>query len=459
MKCSSPDEEVPLLPARPGSDKGTRWRVAAACAGFLADAYDLFTIDLVVLILHQQYGEVIGAHEKSIMVSMMLAGVIIGQLSFGYIADWVGRKWAFVATAALTIIGALACSFCGGLGGPSGLPVQLALCRFMLGIGVGGEYPLSATVSAEAASDPVSRGQLMGLVLSMQGFGMLLSSLIAIGALSLNMSLEATWRLLLAFGALPSAVAFGLRWSLHESQVFEKVKASRDAMGSSQSRRVAAALARHWRLLVGTASTWCFLNMFQYSLGSFKSSIFDARIQQQGLSVRAEVFQHASFSAVTSCFAILGFISGFLLVGRTSRWAMQFWGFASLAGLFFVIASIHAGSSKPSATLQLAFMGLTFFLINSGANLTTYIVPAEAFPTHVRATCHGISAASGKFGAFLGTATFPMVKGSLGMAAVYAACGVAAVLGALSTHFFTPRLAVDLEDLDEPDAAPSSKEA
>lgn len=459
MKSSSPDEEVPLLPTGPGSDKGTRWRVAAACAGFLADAYDLFTIDLVVLILHQQYGEMIGAKEKSIMVSTMLAGVIIGQLSFGYIADWAGRKWAFVATAALNIIGALACSLCGGLGGPSGLPLQLAFCRFVLGIGVGGEYPLSATVSAEAATDPVSRGQYMGLVVSMQGFGMLLSSLIAMGTLSFNMSLEATWRLLLAFGALPSAVAFCLRWSLHESQVFEKAKASQDAVGTDRCRLVAGTLTRHWQLLLGTSGAWFCMNLFQYSIGSFKSSIFDARIQQQGLSTRDEVFQHASFAAVTSCFAILGFISGLFLVGRTSRWAMQFWGFAALAGVFFVVSGLHAVSSKPSATLQLAFMGLTFFLINSGPNLTTYIVPAEVFPTRVRATCHGISAASGKFGAFIGTSAFPMVQGSLGMAAVYSACGMAAVLGALSTHFFTPRLAVDLEDLDEPDSAPSSKEA
>lgn len=459
MKSSQLDEEEPLLPSRPGGDGDTHWRVAAACAGFLADAYDLFTIDLVVLILEQQYGDVIGAKDKSIMVSMMLAGVILGQLSFGYIADVVGRKWAFVATAALTVLGALACSLCGGQGGPSGLPLQLALCRFVLGIGVGGEYPLSATVSAEAATNPVSRGQYMGLVLSMQGFGMLLSSLVAMAALSFNMSLEAVWRLLLAFGALPSAVAFSMRWSLHESQVFEKAKAFQDAEGTNQGRRVSETLSRHSQLLVGTAGAWLLMNTFQYSLGSFKTSIFDARIQQQGLSTSAEVFQHASFAALTSCFAILGFLFGLWLLGRTSRWAMQFWGFAALAAVFLVVAGLHAGSSKPSSTVQLAFLGLTFFLINSGPNLTTYILPAEVFPTRVRATCHGISAASGKFGAFLGTAAFPMVQSSLGMAAVYAACAVAAALGALLTHVFTPQIVVDPDVLDEPDSTLSSKQA
>ena len=115
----------------------------AACIGFLADSYDLFTIDLVVLILQLEYGELlVSARAKAMMVSAMLAGVVIGQLAFGYVADWLGRKWAFVTTAALTILGALSCSLCSG---PATLPIQMSVCRFFLGLGVGGEYPLSAT--------------------------------------------------------------------------------------------------------------------------------------------------------------------------------------------------------------------------------------------------------------------------------------------------------------------------
>lgn len=46
--------------------------------------------------------------------------------------------------------------------------------------------------------------------------------------------------------------------------------------------------------------------------------------------------------------------------------------------------------------------GLTFFAQNFGANSTTYIIPSLLFPLEHRATCHGISAAAGKFGALLG---------------------------------------------------------
>ena len=83
-------------------------------------------------------------------------------------------------------------------------------------------------------------------------------------------------------------------------------------------------------------------------------------------------------------------------------------------------------------------MPLIFFLINVGPNLTTYIIPAEAFPTCVRATCHGLSAASGKLGAVAGALALPQLQ-VMGLQAVYLACAAAAALGALSTYTLTPR--------------------
>lgn len=49
---------------------------------------------------------------------------------------------------------------------------------------------------------------------------------------------------------------------------------------------------------------------------------------------------------------------------------------------------------------------LTFFFANFGPNATTFGVPAEIFPASLRSTCHGISAASGKLGAMVGSFGF-----------------------------------------------------
>jgi len=118
-------------------------------------------------------------------------------------------------------------------------------------VGVGGEYPLAATVTAESADDVEIRGRFMALVISMQGFGMLLSSTVAIAALSAQASLETTWRLLLGFGAIPSLVAFGLRWPMHETSAFKEDRSRRI---TGESSGVVETMAAFWRLLLGTAS-------------------------------------------------------------------------------------------------------------------------------------------------------------------------------------------------------------
>ena len=44
---------------------------------------------------------------------------------------------------------------------------------------------------------------------------------------------------------------------------------------------------------------------------------------------------------------------------------------------------------------------LSSFFGQFGPNATTWLLPGEVFPTDIRATCHGISAATGKVGALV----------------------------------------------------------
>jgi len=452
--ADAPGEQTPLFPT-PGElnpQSNSAWNVACACAGFLADAYDLFTIDLVLLILVIEYGErLISPAAESLIVSVMLAGVIVGQLTFGYIADWLGRKWAFVATAALTVCGALASACAVDSGGRFGLPQQLCLYRFWLGVGVGGEYPLSATVTAEAVTG-TRAGQMMALVVSMQGFGMLLCSVVALLTLYAQVSLEATWRILLGFGALPSVFAFIMRWRMHESNIFKEAHeaelASED--GKGHLGHMLVDLQAFWRLLMGTAVSWMFMNMFQYSIGCFKSTILSDSMYTVGTSDRQEVVVNAWYSAIVSMFAIVGFGAGHLLINRVSRFAMQLYGFLGISITFFVLAVWCGSSSPPKGSILLIFLGLVFFFLNAGPNITTFIMPAEIFPTRVRAFCHGFSAASGKTGSLIGTSALPIISSSLGMSTVYWACGAASLLGGLVTYLFTPRNILDLAVLDGP---------
>ena len=78
--------------------------------------------------------------------------------------------------------------------------------------------------------------------------------------------------------------------------------------------------------------------------------------------------------------------------------------------------------------------------------MTTFVIPAEAFPTAARATCHGISAASGKIGAALGAAAMaPLLTAygsddagkNKGLVVVLAICAALGAAGAVWTLIFT----------------------
>jgi len=99
----------------------------------------------------------------------VLAGTFIGQLVFGYLSDKISRKIMFITTLIIVITFAAASAFSFEINGE--VWYILALFRFLLGVGIGGEYPLSATVAAETAKNTKTRGTRMAIVFSTQGLG------------------------------------------------------------------------------------------------------------------------------------------------------------------------------------------------------------------------------------------------------------------------------------------------
>jgi MFS family permease len=91
--------------------------------------------------------------------AVALVGTFCGQLLFGYLGDRLGRKPVYGITLILMIV----CSVGSGLSfgsSPAGVVASLCLFRFFLGVGVGGDYPLSAVIMSEYASKAVCvRGQ------------------------------------------------------------------------------------------------------------------------------------------------------------------------------------------------------------------------------------------------------------------------------------------------------------
>ncbi|KAF9295607.1 Inorganic phosphate transporter pho84 [Mortierella antarctica] len=221
------------------------WFHVRACmvagVGFFTDAYDLFAINLVSPMLGYVYfyqsptmHAVPGDVDLALKISASV-GTFFGQIGFGYLADRLGRKKMYGVELMIIIVATFGQALCGngplvnGTNNAFGLSVTtgIIIWRFILGIGVGGDYPLSAVITSEFATTN-RRGAMMAAVFAMQGFGYLCTGMVAIVLLLAFRSLieadvnnlDYVWRLLIGLGCVPALVAVYFRMTIPETPRF-----------------------------------------------------------------------------------------------------------------------------------------------------------------------------------------------------------------------------------------------
>jgi MFS transporter, PHS family, inorganic phosphate transporter len=416
--------------------------------GFFTDAYDLFVIGIVVYLLKTQWA--LSTSQVSWLNSATLLASAVGAVVFGRIADMLGRKRIYGYEVLILAIGAILSAF-------SPNYTFLIVCRIILGIGIGGDYPVSATIMSEY-SGKQSRGRMVGLVFAMQGAGLIVGPLIASILLASGMSSNLTWRLLLGLGAIPGLAVFYLRRKIHETPRFamaggateEAEAAIASATGAAPAPKSAPEskakhpqsmldgfkiLAGNQRMLLwllGTAGSWALLDFCYYG-----NSISTPEILALLNSKASELHNILVQLAIFGVFAVPGYIVAILLLDRTGRRRIQILGFAMMALMFLLIGIIP--SVTTTAISFLVLYGISYFFTEFGPNTTTFVYPAEIFPVEVRTTGHGISAGAGKLGAFLGAFLFPdFLASSMGIRGAEIVAGCVAVVGLLLTMAVLP---------------------
>ncbi|KAI0636091.1 inorganic phosphate transporter [Trametes polyzona] len=442
-------------------------------AGFFTDAYDIFAINIVSVMLGYVYGAGIDSsfadlpkrtlttgQEVGIKIATP-AGVLFGQLLFGWLGDVLGRKRIYGMELMLMIVATFGQTMCAPSIGVSIIGV-LIFWRFVMGLGIGGDYPISAVISSEFSSVYI-RGRVMTAVFANQGWGQLsatLGSFIAVAAYKHSFlhddpsgvihSLDQIWRLIIGLGCIPGAVALYFRLTIPETPRFtidierNIRQAGRDLSvllveseaytvdPDAISQRVVARQATRndfrsyfaqWenaKILIGTAYSWFALDIAFYGLGLNSSIILSAigfGSPKKGLPAGAEVYQNlhnVSLGNVILSLAGLvpGYWAAFLFIDRWGRKPIQFMGFAALTVLFLIMGFAYDKMNATSGGRAgfVVLYCLANFFQNFGPNTTTFIVPGEVFPTRYRATAHGISAASGKLGAVVAQLAFQWLK-------------------------------------------------
>lgn len=170
-------------------------------------------------------------------------------------------------------------------------------------------------------------------------------------------------------------------------------------------------LKRHGIHLLATTSTWFFLDIAFYSQNLFQKDIF-SKVgwipNAKTMNAIEEVYRIARAQAIIAmCGTVPGYWFTVAFIDIIGRYFIQLMGFFFMTVFMLGLAIPYNHWIKPgNHTGFVVLYALTFFFANFGPNSTTFIVPAEIFPARLRSTCHGISAASGKAGAIIGTFGF-----------------------------------------------------
>jgi MFS family permease len=403
--------------------------------GFFTDAYDLFVIGIVSTLLKSEWH--LDTSQLALLNAVMLGAAFLGALVFGRLADKIGRTRVYWMSAALMVIAAV-----GSALAPS-LAVLVAF-RFLLGFGVGGDYPVSAVLMSEYA-DHRNRGRMVGLVFSAQAVGLVVGPLIALALLGGGAGPGATWRILLGIGAIPAAAAVWLRRKMPEPPRFQARAASpvqpgAQAAGEAVGLRAFLASRRLLVLLAGTAGCW-FLLDYAYYGNTISTPQIIALISPHASQMTTIAIQLAIFVVA----AVPGYVLAIATMDRIGHRRLQLMGFI-LMGVCFAVIGLVPGMTTAVVPFLLVY-GVSYFFTEFGPNVTTFVLPGELFPTRLRATGHGISAGIGKLGAFIGVFLFPVLQHSLGLRGTLLLTAGVSALGALLTLVLPEPAGRSLEEI------------
>jgi PHS family inorganic phosphate transporter-like MFS transporter len=425
--------------------------VIASGVGFFTDAYDLFVIGIASTLITKQWS--LSSERLAILNSTMLAAAFLGALVFGRYADKVGRKRVYWLVAAVMIAGALGSAFA-----PS-FWVLIAF-RFVLGFGVGGDYPVSAVMVSEYANRK-DRGKLVGMVFGTQALGLIIGPLIALALLGSGASDGTVWRLLLGLGALPAAAVVYMRTRMPESPRYlahRQRTVTADDLSPVPAVAGSAGLrsfltSRRWLItLAGTAGCWFLLDYAYYGNTISTPQIFSL-ISPSATTMTKIALQLAIFSVA----AVPGYILAIARLDRIGHRKLQLVGFAMMALCFLIIAAVP-GMTTTVAPFLIVY-GVSYFFTEFGPNMTTFVLPSELFPVSMRTTGHGISAGVGKLGAFIGVFLFPVLQSSMGLRGTLLLTGCISVLGLALTLVLPEPAGRSLDELTTHPASSPGQQA
>jgi MFS transporter, putative metabolite transport protein len=444
---------------------GMQWRIwLLASAGKFFEGLVVFMTGVALPLIVKDFG--LSPVEKGIVGAAPLAGIMVGAIALGGLADIYGRRRMFVVEMVV---------FALFLTGLTWSPNYLWLVVFLFGVGLalGCDYPTAHLVISESIASK-DRGKLVLSAFAFQAIGALVGTVVGFLILS-NLPEISAWRWMYATAIVPAILVVLGRLRISDSGhwlMSQGRKAEAEAEVArllereppypkevrladlSASEEAAAARVRRtggWRelfTLPGRRATilasvpWFLQDLGTYGIGIFTPTILVKVIGHEDIAAQnvsalvARDILAAKGAALLDVLLIVGILAAVLLTDRVGRIRLQIIGFIGCAaGLGLATLSLQA--AEPTRTILLfgGFM-LFNFMTNVGPNAQTYLLAGEVFPTEVRGKGAGFAAAFAKVGAVLTAFLFPVVLADAGVNFLLSVLIATSLLGAWITWQF-----------------------
>ncbi len=392
-----------------------RRTLLAAALGWMLDAFDAMLYALVLAHVMRDLGMTKGT--AGLLNSLTLLASGIGGVAFGFIADRLGRKRALM----LSILTYSVCSFASGL---ATSVLMLAVFRFILGLGMGGEWNTGATLVAETWPTEL-RAKAISIVQSSWAIGY------ALAALAVGIVLHyADWRMAFFVGILPALVVLWIRRGVPESEMWqERNNRRRDTpVRNSAATGLQTGFAGLFRPPYAKPTlALLFMNFFGmfawWGLFTWIPPYLSLPVEQGGRG-----FGIMGTTTLLVVLNLVGMFPGYASFGWVADWLGRRKSFLLYTFMAALIVPIYALARAPWAVMVLgtvlAFFGTGFF---SGSG----IIGSEIFPTEVRARALGLT----YNGARTMSSIAPFVIGRVGQAKglswAFYLCGASFLLACL----------------------------
>ncbi|KAI4744322.1 MFS phospholipid transporter Git1 [Aureobasidium sp. EXF-12298] len=375
------------------------WPVIACGAGLFSDGYLNGVIGFVSTMLGKIYPVAYASSPAQRNVSSItFAGTVVGILIFGYTSDHYSRKWSFFAsTVILILFAALSAGSYGAGGSSSGLFAALTAWRFLLGIGIGGEYPAGSVGCAESTGELKSgtRNRWFILFTNVQiDIGFVVSALVPMIVVLCTGEdhLRAAWRICLGLGVIPPLSLLYLRLKLNEPEAYR-----RETMAKAKTPWLLVLKFYWWRLTI-VSLIWFIYDFSGYSFSLFSSTIVDNLLRDN-----SALWKTFGWTTLIYLFYLPGCIGGSFVSDWLGPKLTLGIGVLAQGIVGFIMAGVYSYLARPSNVAGFVIVyGVFLALGEFGPGDNIGLIASKSCATAVRGQYYGIAAAIGKIGAFVG---------------------------------------------------------